>query len=45
MAQNQGLAWGNVAKIIPHMSPDHGLTAACGHRRLPIKVHKAKTCG
>ncbi len=42
MAQNQGLTWWNVAKIIPRMSPDHGLTAACGHRRLPRKVLQAK---
>ncbi|WP_336217142.1 hypothetical protein [Nonomuraea sp. LPB2021202275-12-8] len=40
-----GPTWGNVIKIIPRMSPDHGLTAACGHRRLPIKVTKQKTCG
>jgi hypothetical protein len=38
MAGNWAVSWGNVIKIIPCISPDHGLTAARGHRRLPIKV-------
>ncbi|MGP4102505.1 hypothetical protein [Nonomuraea sp. KM90] len=40
-----GPTWENAIKIIPYISPDHGLTAACGHRQLPIKVTKQKTCG
>jgi hypothetical protein len=42
MTQRQGLTWGQFPKIMPHMSPDHGRTAAYGHCWLPIEARQTK---